>query len=349
MYIGGTDARALCSCAFELISNSIEQHLNNKCSSLTVILHNDGSLTVIDDGPGISVREDPRFEIPYVELALTTLHSQPRESREFIFCNTGVGAKAVNALSEWMVVDTVSSGEAFQIRFARGKTSKPLVKRKKSAMARGTAIRFKPDPEFFGETSFDRMRIAHYLEPLAFMHPGLDIWLIDERLNSARRPLVTHYEYPTGIADYLRITSSGWKLHPEPVLIQGAEEGVRCAIGFQFTETINTSIVSYANSLPCSGTHVQGFLLGLTAGLNQMVSGRRRFKACETRVGLHAVVCVWLFETYYGGSNKDELITPKAEKVVRKLTINGIKAWSATSQGYGEAVIDFLREQRRKF
>jgi Type IIA topoisomerase (DNA gyrase/topo II, topoisomerase IV), B subunit len=351
MYIGGTDERALSNCVSELIDNSVEHHLAGSCSSIIVTVHGDGSVSVRDDGPGISVTVDAGEEISYVEMAFTTLLMPGHQPKPpYRVGPDGVGAKCVNAVSEWMAVTTVSNGEEFQIAFARGKVKEPLRKCSEPNSKRGTTIRFRPDPEIFGDKTFDSNALTRNLEQIAMLHPGLDLWFVDERPNSANRALVSHFLFPNGSADYLNlILPNEMRIHSgEPVQISGEEAGVKVNVAFQFTESINTWILSFVNSceLIRGGTHVAGFLRGLTDAVNQFVGQRRRFEPHEVRIGLSAIVSVWLANPMYARATRSELINPQAEEVVRKLTFEKVRAWIAEIQGSDDWFIERLDEQR---
>jgi DNA gyrase subunit B len=339
----------------ELVANSIEDHLDGRCSSITVIIHDDGSASVRDDGPGISIaaRGD---NIPFVEKAFTTLYSGSERDRKYrVWGRYGVGPPCVNALSEWMLVTTVSEGEEYQIAFARGKVKEPLRKCPERKAARGTTIRFKPDSEIFGDKTFESNLLKRTLEHVAMLHPGLDLWFVDERANSINRALVSHYLFPNGSADYLELLlpyepyETG--IYPrKPVQISGEESGVKVSVAFQFAESMNTWILSFANSseTPPGGNHVTGFLHGITHAINQFAGSRRRFHPHEVRVGLSAIVSVWLGKPKYGGAMSSELINPEVEEVVRKLTFEKVRAWIEEIQKSDDSFIDRLEKQRSR-
>src|SRR4051812_29107981 len=171
--MGGTDERGLNTCITELLANSVEQHLEGKCSSLAVTLHEDGSVTVKDDGPGISIALTPELNLPFLQMAFTCLNYRRDPTlrlRQRTMGSAGVGAKCVNAVSEWMQINTAPGGEAYDIAFACGKATEGL--RKLGHAGKGTTIRFKPDPEIFQTLSFDRDFLAVTLEHIAMLHPG---------------------------------------------------------------------------------------------------------------------------------------------------------------------------------
>lgn len=350
MYIGGTGERGLNACLTELVANSLEQHLAGLCSSITVTIHDNGSASVKDDGPGISVALVPGHDIPFVELALTSLEVRTYPKRRYpVMASAGVGTKAVNALSEWLTVSTISDAEEYQIEFSRGKVHKPLHKCPKRTTARGTTIRFKPDPEIFGVKTFDSNALTKTLEQVAILHPGFEVWFVDERPNSANRALVSHYLFPNGSADYLNlILPNETRIHPEPVQFSGEVSGVKVNVAFQFTESMNSWILSFANSSRSllGGTHVAGFLRGLADGVNQFRGKRRPFKPHEVRIGLSAVVGVWLADPKWGRAWKGELINSEVEAVVRKLTFEKVRAWIGEIQKSDDWFIARLEEQR---
>src|SRR5215203_4504634 len=161
MYIGGTDERALHHCVSEVLDNSVDEHLAGHCNRIEVAIHVDGSISIRDNGRGIPVDIHPQYKIPGVEMVLTTLHSGGKY---------GVGAKCVNAVSEWFEVEVSRNSQVHHMKFERGKTVKKLEVIGK-ARGTGTLISFKPDAEIFKETTvFQSGRISQRLRELAFLN-----------------------------------------------------------------------------------------------------------------------------------------------------------------------------------
>src|SRR4051794_571781 len=153
MYIGGTDERALHHCVSEVLDNSVDEHLANHCDRIEVAIHVDGSISIRDNGRGIPVDIHPIYKIPGVEMVLTTLHSGGKYGQggyKFSGGTHGVGAKCVNAVSEWFEVEVSRNSEVYQMEFERGKTIQKLHVIG-PAKHTGTLITFKPDPEIFRE------------------------------------------------------------------------------------------------------------------------------------------------------------------------------------------------------
>jgi DNA gyrase subunit B len=349
MYIGRLDEKGLTNCVTELLANSVEQHLAGLCTAITLTIHEDGSASVKDDGPGISVMPVAGHGVAFLELAFTTLNSPRRNHPYHVMGMAGVGAKCVNALSEWMIVNTCSANEEFEIAFARGKVKEPLRKVSESTVPRGTLIRFKPDVEIFNQATFSSSTLTRILQEVAMLYPGLRVHFMDQRSNSANRGLASHFHFPNGGVDYLRLLHEPEiKIHPEPIQIAGEDAGVKVSIAFQFVESMSTRILSFVNSSlsPRGGTHVAGFLRGLADAVNHFTGPRRRFQPHEIRVGLSAIVSVWLGEPKYAGAAKWELINPEVEAVVHRLSVEKIRWWIAEMQDAADTFIDQLNEQR---
>src|ERR1700744_4898514 len=184
MYIGGTDERALHHCVSEVLDNSVDEHLAGYCNKIEVTIQVDGSISIRDNGRGIPVDIHPQYKIPGVEMVLTTLHSGGKYGQggyKFSGGTHGVGAKCVNAVSEWFEVEVSREGKVHQMEFERGKTIKKLEVIGK-AKGTGTLITFMPDTEIFKETiEFKDPLVTGRLRELAFLNPGLEIVFNDER------------------------------------------------------------------------------------------------------------------------------------------------------------------------
>src|ERR1700679_1589817 len=173
MYIGGTDERALHHCVSEVLDNSLDEHLAGHCDKIGVTIHADGSLSLRDNGRGIPVDIHPQYKIPGVEMVLTTLHSGGKYGQggyKFSGGTHGVGAKCVNAVSEWFEVEVSRNGEVYHMEFERGKTVQKLHVIGKSKHT-GTLITFLPDTEIFRDTiEFKAAIISQRLRELAFLN-----------------------------------------------------------------------------------------------------------------------------------------------------------------------------------
>src|SRR6476646_2296065 len=222
MYIGGTDERALHHCVTEVLDNSVDEYLASFCTKIDVTIHVDGSISIRDNGRGIPVDMHPEYHIPGVELVLTTLHSGGKYGQggyTYSGGTHGVGAKCVNAVSEWFSVEVSREGQVHHMEFERGKTTKKLEVIGK-AKGTGTLVTFKPDPQIFQETiEFKSDRITARLRELAFLNSGLEITFLDERVAEAKRE---SFYYKDGIEQFVKqLTKGKQPLHPKVIAFSG--------------------------------------------------------------------------------------------------------------------------------
>jgi DNA gyrase subunit B len=225
MYIGPTDERGLHHCVFEVLDNSIDEHLAGHCSKIDVTIHVDGSCSIRDNGRGIPVDMHPKFNVPAIELVLTNLHAGGKFGQgayKYSGGLHGVGAKCVNALSDWFKVEVQRDGKVYHMAFERGVTMQKLtvIGEVKNPKNTGTLITFQPDPTIFTiTTEFQFQKLATRLRELAFLNPGLEINLSDERGESTKKE---QYFYKLGIEEFVRQLGENKQLmHPRPVILAG--------------------------------------------------------------------------------------------------------------------------------
>ena len=261
MYIGDPDERGLHHCVFEVLDNSIDEHLAGFCNKIVIALHVDGSISIDDDGRGIPVDIHPKFGVPAVELVLTNLHAGGKFGQgayKYSGGLHGVGAKCVNALSDWFKAEVRRDGKLHGIMFERGKTVKPLeVIGKIPEKPTGTKVTFYPDATIFTDTIvFQTERLAKRMRELSFLNPGLTIELIDER--PEKESTQTFY-YAKGIEEYVGQLGENKNLvHPEPIVVKGkrqveidydgkvTEDDVFADIVFQYNDSYNDHILCFA-------------------------------------------------------------------------------------------------------
>src|SRR5688572_12626807 len=275
MYIGGTDERALHHCVSEVLDNSVDEFLAGHCTHIDVTIHSDGSLSIRDNGRGIPVDINKEEGIPGVELVLTRLHSGGKYGQgnyEYSGGTHGVGAKCVNAVSEWFKVEVTRGGNIHAMAFERGVTTTKLhviaeVQNKKHT---GTLITFKPDPEIFLETTeYKSDRIITRLNDLAYINAPLSFTFLDERVEGARPLQIIH---PRGVEEFVeRLIENKTVVHPKPIMIKGSRERIMVEIGLHYTDTYNEQLLFYTNAVPNpdGGTHSSGFRGSLTRAINQ--------------------------------------------------------------------------------
>ena len=342
MYIGGTDERALHHCVSEVLDNSVDEHLAGHCNRIEVTVHVDGSISVRDNGRGIPVDIHPQYKIPGVELVLTTLHSGGKYGQggyKFSGGTHGVGAKCVNAVSEWFEVEVSRGGQVHHMEFERGKTIKKLEVIGK-ATGTGTLITFKPDPEIFRETTeFKSDRISQRMRELAFLNSGLEIVFRDERNAEAKEDT---YYYKDGVEEFVKqLNKSKTPLHPKPISFKKESQGksddkqveIHVEVVLQYNDSYNEQVLCYTNTVhnPDGGAHLSGFRSALTRAINQYAKSNNLLKekdpqitGDDVREGLTAVISVKHTDPKFESQTKVRLLSPEVESIVGSATYEGL-------------------------
>src|SRR5881296_615479 len=358
MYIGGTDERALHHCVSEVLDNSVDEHLAGHCDHIEVAIHVDGSISIRDKGRGIPVDIHPQYGIPGVELVLTTLHSGGKYgqgSYKFSGGTHGVGAKCVNAVSEWFEVDVARNGQIYHMEFERGKTIKKLEVTGK-AKGTGTLITFKPDPEIFRETTeFKADRITQRLRELAFLNSGLEITFIDERVPDAQRE---SFFYKDGVEEFVKqLNKSKEPLHPKPISIrketkmQTAEKEVEVHVEvvLQYNDSYNDQVLCYTNTVnnPDGGAHLSGFRNAVTRSINQYAKSNNLLKekdpqitGDDVREGLTAVISIKHSDPKFESQTKVKLLSPEVEGIVQSVTYDGLMSCFDSNPSVAKRIVD---------
>jgi DNA gyrase subunit B len=353
MYIGGTDERALHHCVSEVLDNSVDEFLAGHCTHIDVTIHSDGSISIRDNGRGIPVDINKEEGIPGVELVLTRLHSGGKYGQgnyEYSGGTHGVGAKCVNAVSEWFKVEVTRDGKIHAMSFERGVTKQQLhvIAEVKSKRHTGTLITFKPDPEIFQETTeFKAERIVTRLNDLAYINAPLSFTFLDERQEGARPMQIVH---PKGVEEFVgRLVENKTVVHPRPIMIKGTREKIIVEIGLHYTDTYNEQLLCYTNAVPNpdGGTHSSGFRGSLTRAINQYAKNNSLLKEKDPPItgndvleGLAAVVSVKHPDPRFESQTKVKLISPEVESIVGSVSYEGLMLHFDQNPGVGKRIID---------
>ena len=364
MYIGDPDERGLHHLVFEVLDNSIDEHLAGFCDRIQVLIHVDGSVSISDNGRGIPVDIHPKFNIPAVELVLTDLHAGGKFGQgayKYSGGLHGVGAKCVNALSDWFRAEVRRDGKIHAITFERGKTTEALqVVGDVDPEETGTTVRFFPDATIFVDTiEFKFNRLGNRLRELAFLNPGLTIDLVDERPESADS---TTFFYARGIEEFvIQLGENKNLVHPDPIVLQGKREievdydgkvtkdDVFADVVLQYNDSYNDQILCFANSIPNAdgGTHMTGFRTALTRAINQYAKGNKLLKdkdpslsGDDVREGLVTVISVKLPEPRFSSQTKDKLVNTEIEGVVSSIVYEGLQTYFDENPSIAKTVIE---------
>ncbi len=364
MFIGDPDERGLHHCVFEVLDNSIDEHLAGFCDRIRVSIHVDGSVSIADNGRGIPVDVHPKFGIPAVELVLTNLHAGGKFGQgayKYSGGLHGVGAKCVNALADWFKAEVMRDGKLFAIGFERGKTVQPLqVIGEIEPGHTGTIITFFPDATIFVDTiEFKFDRLATRLRELAFLNPGLTIELADERPESLRK---TSFFYAEGIVEFVRqLGENKTLIHDQPITLAGRRkvevdydgkvtaDDVFADLVLQYNDSYNDQILCYANSIPNGdgGTHLTGFRTALTRAINQYAKANKILKdkdpslsGDDVREGLVAVISVKLPNPRFSSQTKEKLVNTEIEGVVSSIVYEGLMQFFEENPATARRVIE---------
>ena len=333
MYIGDTNERGLHHCVFEIVDNSIDESLAGFCSEITVHLHTDGSCSIQDDGRGIPVDMHPKHNMPALELVLTNLHAGGKFGKGAYQVSGGlhgVGAKCVNAVSEWFVAEVRRDGSIHKMEFSRGKTTRAL-EIVGSSKSTGTKITFMPDEQIFTETrEFKFDVLAKRLRELAFLNPGVKIVLKDDKDNRSN-----DFLFEDGISEYvLYLNQNKNCIIDKPISFSGeapAESGVgtiKLEVSLIYNDSFSDQIYSYANSIHNveGGTHLSGFRTALTRVINNYARQNDMLKekdlsltGDDVREGLTAIISVKVPEPRFEGQTKTKLSNREVDGIVQKI------------------------------
>ncbi|MEK4125377.1 MULTISPECIES: DNA topoisomerase (ATP-hydrolyzing) subunit B [Anoxybacillus] len=316
MYIGSTGPKGLHHLVWEIVDNSIDEALAGFCTEINVIVEEDNSITVIDNGRGIPVGIHEKMGRPAVEVIMTVLHAGGKFGGGGYKVSGGlhgVGASVVNALSEELEVYVHRDGNIHYQKYKRGVPCSDLQVVGETDRT-GTTIHFKPDPEIFTETTeYDYDTLAHRLRELAFLNKGIRITLEDRRGEKRRN----EYYYEGGISSYVKhLNRTKETLHEEPIYIEGEKDGIQVEIALQYNDGYTSNIYSFANNIHTheGGTHELGFKTALTRIINDYGRKNNMFKEQDAnltgedvREGLTAIISVKHPAPQFEGQTKTKL------------------------------------------
>lgn len=331
MYIGSTGNQGLHHLVFEVVDNSIDE-VPYGCKNIKVLIHQDNSITVTDDGRGIPVEEHPQQKRPAVEVVLTTLHSGGKFDQKIYKVAGGlhgVGISVVNALSEWLEVEISRDGKIYRQRFERGIKVTDL-KVTGKAMKTGTKITFRPDPIIFQEINFENEIIVRRLRELAFLNRGVRITFKDLRSEYTEK-----YRYDGGINQYTAYLNQGKDVLPKkPIYFCREVNSFFIEISLQYQNSYNEMIYTYANNIHTreGGSHEQGFKSALTRLINDyarkkglLKENESNFSGDDVREGLTAVLSVKLHDPQFEGQTKTKLGNPEMRSAVDSVCYEGME------------------------
>lgn len=329
MYIGTTGPAGLHHLVYEVVDNSVDEALAGYCDTIRVILHDDGSCSVQDNGRGIPTEIHPEGKVSATQIVLTKLHAGgkfDKDSYKFSGGLHGVGVSVVNALSSKLEVTISRDGTIHHQVYHEGKPAAPLAETGKTDK-HGTLIRFTPDAKIFTETTeFNYDRLAARMREMAFLNKGLRITLVDERENREET-----FFFEGGIVSFVgHISKKKTPLFPEVLYTHIEDENYILECALQYNEGYDEQLYSFVNTIntPEGGTHVAGFKAALTKACNKralemgLLKGEDVFSSDDVREGLVCVLSIKIPEPQFEGQTKTKLGNSEVKGVVSSWIFN---------------------------
>ncbi|WP_256402743.1 DNA topoisomerase (ATP-hydrolyzing) subunit B [Halorubrum salinum] len=338
MYIGSTDDRGLHHLVYEVVDNSIDEALAGYCDEISVTLHEDGSVSVADDGRGIPVDTHEKYDRPALEVIMTVLHAGGKfDSKSYQVSGGlhGVGVSVVNALSGRLEVEVKRDGGVYRHAFERGEPVEGGFERVRDMAPdeeTGTEIRFWPDTEIFETTEFAFSTLASRLRELAFLNSGVAVTLFDERDAEAVDDAgdETTFEYEGGIREFVSyLNETRTPIHDEVIYFEDEAEDIHVEVAMQATEELQGSVHAFANNINTreGGTHLTGFKTALTRTVNDYANEHglvddldANLKGEDVREGLTAVISVKHPDPQFEGQTKTKLGNSEVRGIVESAT-----------------------------
>ncbi len=359
MYIGSTGPRGLHHLIWEVVDNSVDEALAGRCSEIWVTLHEDGAVSVRDDGSGIPVDTHEKQGRSALEVVMTVLHAGGKFDNDAYAVSGGlhgVGVSVVNALSERLEAVIHRDGGIHRQAYCRGVPEGPI-ERVGETDDHGTTITFWPDPEIFETTHFTADTIERRLRDTAFLTAGLKIHLIDERPRDDDQPIPHQVTFhaPGGLRDFVdhvRTTRKAEQVH-DPIHFESEDQGPNgkqaLEISLQWIEDYNDAILSFANTISTheGGTHEEGFRTALTSVMNRYAKDKNllRSKDVESlsgddlRTGLIAIISVKIGDPQFEGQTKTKLGNTEVRSFVQTTTYAQLQQWLEEHPTEAKAVI----------
>ncbi len=352
MYIGSTAARGLHHLVYEVVDNSIDEAMAGFCSEIEVVIAEDNSVTVQDDGRGIPVDEHPTEKLPGVEVALTTLHAGGKFDKSSYKVSGGlhgVGVSVVNALSEWLTVKVARDGFVWRQTFSRGFKTTELKKGEKTEET-GTEVSFKPDPEVFTELRYQFDPLAGRLRELAYLNRGVRIILRDEREENGNGQREEIFHFEGGISEFVTyLRGQKTPLHEDIIYFAGLQDDVEVEVAMQYNDGYNEDTFTFVNNINTheGGTHLTGFKAALTRTINSygdkhglLKKGDLGLSGDDVREGLTSILSVKVLEPQFEGQTKTKLGNSEVRGIVESLVNDKLYTWLDEHPAAGKTVIE---------
>ncbi|RMD58196.1 DNA topoisomerase (ATP-hydrolyzing) subunit B [Candidatus Woesearchaeota archaeon] len=352
MYIGSTDIRGLHHLVWEIVDNSVDEALAGYCNKITIIVHKDNSVTVIDNGRGIPVAIHPKYNKSALEMALTMLHAGGKFEKGTYQVSGGlhgVGVSVVNALSKHLKAQVARGGKLYVQEYERGSPLYPL-KEVGPATGSGTTITFTPDPEIFETTQFQADMLKSRIRELAFLNKGVEFVFKDERDGSEET-----FKYDGGIKEFVEhLNRNKNNLHPA-IYFEKKKDHIIAEVAIQFNGSYNETVFTFCNNINTheGGTHLTGFKSALTRALrmygekHKLTDQKTHLTSDDFKEGLTAVISVKVPEPQFEGQTKTKLGNSEVKGIVDSIVYEGLSTFLEEHPAAAKTIIKKSLEAAR--
>lgn len=336
MYIGSTDVRGLHHCVYEIVDNAVDEAMAGHCDTIIVVMHDDGSISVEDNGRGIPVDMHPKKKLPALEIVLTTLHAGGKFGGDDSGYKVsgglhGVGSSVVNALSDKMRAEVYRDGNVYHQEYKRGKTQYAL-KTEGKTKKNGTKIQFWPDGTIFDTLEFSMTTLLTRFRQQCYLTRGITVSLLDERQKrpeeDKNHPRLYRFSFEGGIAAYVRHLNESKEAVGSPIWFEKDTDDGMVEVGLQYTQSFQEHVVSFANNIHTTegGHHLSGFKAAITRTINAyarkggfLKEKEENLTADDVREGLTAVISVRLKDPQFEGQTKAKLGNAEMKTAVEQV------------------------------
>ena len=338
MYIGTQDSTGLHKMVYEVVDNSIDEHMAGFAKNIHVYLKEGDIIEVKDDGRGIPIEIHPQAKISTLEVVMTKLHAGGKFEKDVYKISGGlhgVGVSVVNALSEWLEAEVHVKEEIYMQRYERG-IPVTTVKKIGSTKHSGTIVRFKADPTIFTTTTYSYKLLHQRLEEMAFLNRGLRIFLHNEQSKNKES---VEFCYQGGIQEMVvKLTQKRVLLHKKVINFEGTKEGVIGEFALAYTESQREDVFCFTNGINniLGGTHLEGFKAALTRTLNDYLkrdeSLKRKLGASilsgdDVREGLVAVLNIKVPEPQFNSQTKEKLVNAEVKGLIQQIVSENLQLY----------------------
>ena len=347
MYIGSTDERGLHHLVWEVVDNSIDEAMAGHATTIQVTIHADGTVEVVDNGRGVPVGKHSTGK-DALEVVHTVLHAGGKFGGGGYKVSGGlhgVGVSVVNALSEWLRVESARDGHIWAQEYVRGKPKGPVTKIGSQGDRRGTRTQFRADPEMFESTDYSFDLISQRMRESAYLTKGVWITLIDERIDRERS-----FYFEGGLQSFVRhLNRNKEALHNRPIYVERREGSTAVEVALQYNDSYTENVLAFANNINTvdGGTHVTGFRAALTSSLNDWAHKTGILKPADgnlsgddVREGLTAVISVKLTDPQFEGQTKAKLGNAEVKGQVQTAVSDSLIQYLEENPGDGRKIIE---------